>query len=219
MDVLLDYLYDGDQDRINRIKGILETRLGDGPRVKRGQAQLKNKIVEEIQRKIGEEAGIDSMTNENPVNTAIRNGYSAAADELLSERLGIAPGNTPKYNGGIDSRGAYGRYKHPTIKEGGNIAAFERKMSSPEDAISTIAHERLHSFQGETEPRSHGRYNKEVIDAYNDLRKDIGDYYKSYDEIADRYKTDVMYWGDTGEQESRMFQQYLENKGYADAAR
>ena len=218
MDVLLDYLYDGDQGRIDRTKLLLESRPGDGPRVNRSKKQLKNRIVEETQRKIDEENELYAKTHDNPINATIRKGYTAAADELLSERLGIAPGNTPKYNGAMDIRRAYGRYRHPNYGEGGNISVFEKKMNGPEDAISTVAHERLHSFQGETASRSNGRYNKEVIDAYNELRKDLGHHYKTYNEIKDRYKTDTSYWLNSGEQESRMFQQYLENKGYADSS-
>lgn len=153
-----------------------------------------------------------------PSDHAIRSGYTAAADEALSERLGIAPGNTPKYNGPMDTRRAYGRYSHPTYGPGGDLAIFERKMANPEDAVSTIAHERLHSFQGETEMRNSGRYNKEVIDAYKELQNDLKDHYKTWEETAKRYGNwRTGYWQRTGEQESRMLQNYLENKGYTKA--
>lgn len=73
----------------------------------------------------------------------------------------------------------------------------------------------MHSFQNETDNARPGRYDKEVTDAYKELRKDLGRFYKSHKEIRQRFKKDTDYWARSGEQESRMLQQYLENKGYA----
>ena len=154
----------------------------------------------------------------DPKKHSFRTGYTAAADEALSERLGIAPGNTPKYNGKMDVRGAYGRYQHPLYGAGGDVAVFERKMDSPEDAISSMAHERLHSFQNEANNEFNrvGRYSKEVQDAYNDLHKDLESFKKTPQETAKRYGRS-QYWQRDKEQEARMLQTYLENRGYANA--
>lgn len=144
----------------------------------------------------------------------IRTGRAGALDTVLSERLGIAPGNTVKVTNVTDSdrlsSGAAGRY----ARSERNIALSD--MNSPEGKVSTMAHERLHSFQNEARPESAGRYDPEVAEAYKQLQKDLGHYYKSNSEIKKRYKRDVDYWARSGEQESRMFQQYLENKGYTD---
>jgi hypothetical protein len=144
----------------------------------------------------------------------VRTGRAGALDTVLSERLGIAPGNTVKVTNVTDSdrlsSGALGRY----ARSERNIAVSD--MNSPEGKVSTMAHERLHSFQNEARPESAGRYDPEVAEAYKQLQKDLGHYYKSNSEIKKRYKRDVDYWASSGEQESRMFQQYLENKGYTD---
>ena len=181
------------------------------------------RMMDEMTQRLLDSSVIDSsnlreLRRYSPADHATRSGYTAAADEVLSERLGIAPGNTPKYNGRQDVRNAYGRYSHPALSAGGDLAIFERKMSSPEDAVSTMAHERLHSFQGEAESRNQARYNQEVIDAYNDLHNELKDHYKDWGETAERYGSKgTAYWQRTDEQEARMLQTYLENKGYARA--
>ena len=173
-----------------------------------------------VDAQTGEVMPLTSMNLErlDPKKHSFRTGYTAAADEAFSERLGIAPGNTPKYNGKMDVRGAYGRYQHPFYGAGGDVAVFERKMSSPEDAISSIAHERLHSFQNEAnnEFNRAGRYSKEVQDAYNDLHKDLESFKKTPQETAKRYGRS-QYWQKDKEQEARMLEVYLENRGYANA--
>lgn len=144
----------------------------------------------------------------------VRTGSPGALDTVLSERLGIAPGNTVKVTDVTKndhlSSGALGRY----ARSERNIALSD--INSPEGKVSTMAHERLHSFQNESRPESAGRYSPEVAEAYKQLQKDLGHYYKSNSEIKKRYGRNVDYWASSGEQESRMFQQYLENKGYTD---
>ena len=200
------------------------------------EAQLREEVEYRMAKDISKslrDISVDAQTGEvmpltdmnlerlDPKKHSFRTGYTAAADEALSERLGIAPGNTPKYNGKIDVRGAYGRYQHPLYGAGGDVAVFERKMGSPEDAISSIAHERLHSFQNEATNKANntGRYSKEVEDAFKDLRKDLEQHYKSWDETAKRYGggRGNTYWNSIKEQEARMLETYLQNKGYTDA--
>ena len=197
------------------------------------EAQLREEVEYKMAKDISKslrDISVDAQTGEvmpltsmnlerlDPKKHSFRTGYTAAADEALSERLGIAPGNTPKYNGKSDVRGAYGRYQHPLYGAGGDVAVFERKMDSPEDAISSIAHERLHSFQNEAnnEFNRAGRYSKEVQDAYNDLHKDLESFKKTPQETAKRYGRS-QYWQRDKEQEARMLETYLQNKGYTDA--
>lgn len=200
------------------------------------EAQLREEVEYKMAKDISKslkDIPVDAQTGEvmpltaknlerlDPKKHSFRTGYTAAADEAFSERLGIAPGNTPKYNGRIDVRGAYGRYSHPMYGVGGDLAIFERKIDNPEDAISSVAHERLHSFQNETTNSANnaGRYSKEVEDAFKDLRKDLEQHYKSWDETAKRYGggRGNVYWNSVKEQEARMLETYLQNKGYADA--
>ena len=147
----------------------------------------------------------------------IRTGYPGALDTALSERLDIAPGNTIKitdsqYDWTDDDfkRKNLGRYtrnaKDISVREG---------ISGIEGDISTMAHERLHSFQNEARPENAGRYSKEVTDAYNELSKDLKPYIKDDDSIAKIYgASDTNYYASPIEQESRMLQTYLDNKGY-----
>lgn len=216
---VIDYLYESEPARADNIKNNLLAERGLGRYEQRFRNRMKKSLYEAAQERIANDVGANGLaSSKNIADISIRQGYTAAADEALSERLGIAPGNTPKYNGAMDTRNAFGRYSHPSYREGGDLAVFERKMSSPEDAISTVAHERLHSFQGELEPRSKGRYDKEVLEAYEQLRRDLAPHYKSWDETAERYgHRGTGYWQSGDEQESRMLQNYLENKGYTDS--
>ena len=222
MGKVIDYLYQSEPAKADNIKNNLLSERGTGSSGKyeqRFRNRMKKDLYKAAQERIANDVGANGLTpSKNIADISIRRGYTAAADEALSERLGIAPGNTPKYNGAMDTRNAYGRYSHPSYREGGDLAVFERKMNDPEDAISTVAHERLHSFQGELEPRSKGRYDKEVLEAYEQLRNDLAPHYKSWDETAERYgHSGTAYWQSTDEQESRMLQNYLENKGYTDS--
>jgi hypothetical protein len=174
--------------------------------------------IEKIENRVPELTS--SLRRYSPSDLSVRKGLTAAADELYSERLGIAPGNTIKYNGPADVRNAYGRY----AKQSKNLSLTRSNVSDPEQAISTVAHERLHSFQNEADLNrgkygATNRYDKRVTDAFDELRKELqdSDIYKSFDEISDRYgRKDATYYASTGEQEARMLQQYLNNKGYTD---
>lgn len=130
-----------------------------------------------------------------------------AADIELSDRLGIAPGNTFMRDNAnpYDSYGSYSPYD-TTISIGNEAVG--------ENAIGTIGHERLHSFQTEA---LMNRYDKEVLDAYRDLSKDLDKYIKNDAEIAKLHAddpADLAYWGNKDEQQARMLQQYLENKRF-----
>lgn len=135
------------------------------------------------------------------------NSRTKAADIELSDRLGIAPGNTFMRDNAnpYDSYGSYSPYD-TTISIGDKAVG--------ENAIGTVGHERLHSFQTEA---LMNRYDKEVLDAYRDLSKDLDKYIKSDAEIAKLHAddpADLAYWGNKDEQQARMLQQYLENKKF-----
>lgn len=233
-DKLLDYVYGDDhnarvtfnRDLDEHIK--LNRKNGPALGIDADQAEqdarkaARVRLISEAMNK-AERAVIDDIVGEsdsddilfalqNFRNKGIRGGETAALDTILSERLGIAPGNTVKIDhAGTDDgikRNTLGRYS----RNARDIAIND--MNSREGKVSTVAHERLHSFQNESNPESAGRYSPEVAEAYKELQKDLGHYYKSNSEIKKRYKSDVDYWARSGEQESRMFQQYLENKGY-----
>jgi hypothetical protein len=158
----------------------------------------------------------DSISAINASNRTVRGGYTGALDSALSERLGIAPGNTFKKTGPYDRKGSYGRYEeYPSSPYKNNIMVDTR--SNNEDAINTMAHERLHSFQTEAKKLyDQDRYSPEVKDAYDELAKDLKDAkaYRTGKEIKERYGSDVAYWRHHDEQEARMLQQYLDAKGY-----
>jgi hypothetical protein len=148
-------------------------------------------------------------------NKTVRQGYTGALDSALSERLGIAPGNTYKQNGEFDTPGALGRYIGSESRPNFNNYMV-KEVPDIEEALNTAGHERLHSFQAES--RLDNRYSKEVADAYNGLASDLkkANAYKSDAEIKDRYKKGTEYWGDSDEQEARMLQQYLGARGFTD---
>lgn len=158
----------------------------------------------------------DSISVINASNRTVRGGYTGALDSVLSERLGIAPGNTFKKTGPYDSSSSYGRYEeYPFSPYKNNIMVDT--LPNNEDAVNTMAHERLHSFQTESKKLyDKGRYSPEVKDAYDELAKDLksAKAYRTGDEIKKRYGRDVAYWRHHDEQEARMLQQYLDGKGY-----
>jgi hypothetical protein len=205
--------------------GLAPRKSGSSFSEKMLRRAADEKLTKEFADKIGQIENrvpelVNSLRRYSPSDLSVRKGLTAAADELYSERLGIAPGNTIKYNGPADVRNAYGRY----AKQSKNLALTRSNVSDPEQAISTVAHERLHSFQNEADLNrgkygATNRYDKRVTDAFDELRKELqdSDIYKSFDEISDRYgRKDATYYASTGEQEARMLQQYLNNKGYTD---
>lgn len=140
------------------------------------------------------------------------NNAASEADAEFSDRLGIGRSNTIKRNN-IWSKdlNADGEYKPD------EYALAVDPLLNKENAVSTLAHERLHSFQFEA---PQGRYDKRVLDAYNELSKDLKPYIHDQATVDERYgkyykdNLDGKYWGSNTEQESRMMQQYLDNKGY-----
>lgn len=141
------------------------------------------------------------------------NNAASEADAEFSDRLGIGRSNTIKRNNiWSEDLNASGEYKPD------EYALAVDPLLNKENAVSTLAHERLHSFQFEA---PQGRYDKRVLDAYNELSKDLKPYLHDQATVDKRYgkyyskdNLDGKYWASNIEQESRMMQQYLDNKGY-----
>ena len=142
------------------------------------------------------------------------NNATSEADAEFSDRLGIGQSHTLKQDYVPYGREAAGQYLP------GEYTMAVQPYLNKENAVSTVAHERLHSFQEEAKPENSGRYNKEVIRAYNELSKDLEPFIHDEKTIRDKYKTigNTEYWGRPREQESRMMQQYLDNKGFTKKA-
>ena len=166
--------------------------------------------------KISSEIYGDNLSALTAGNRTLRGGYTGALDSVLSERLGIAPGNTYKKTGTYDTGGSYGRYQEYTFNPNKNNIMVRTALDN-EDAVNTMAHERLHSFQTEAKKLyDRDRYSPEVKDAYDELAKDLKNAkaYRTGNEIKNRYGGNVAYWRHHDEQEARMLQQYLDAKGY-----
>jgi hypothetical protein len=167
--------------------------------------------------KISDEIYGNNLSALSAGNRTLRGGYTGALDSVLSERLGIAPGNTYKKTGTYDTGGSLGRFQEFTNNPYKNNIMVEPALNN-EDAINTMAHERLHSFQTEAKKLyDQDRYSPEVKNAYDELAKDLkrAKAYKSGKEIRNRYYgRNMAYWRHHDEQEARMLQQYLDAKGY-----
>ena len=189
------------QEFIGQVKRIVDSPFyGDN---------VKEQILENSRKALIKR--LKTRVNKAADATTKRGGYAGAADAALSERLGIAPGNTNKRTAAYDDKSSAGRYR-----TGARELAVKEQFD-PENAVSTVAHERLHSFQAESKPEILGRYSDEVKQAYNELSRDLKQFRHTQREIAKRYGYKTKYWSTPDEQEARMFQQYLQNKGYADA--
>lgn len=125
-------------------------------------------------------------------------------DAELSDRLGIGRSNTP-FNDTFHG-GGMGNYAEGTI-------SADPMWATGEDGISTVAHERLHSFQNEANAWN---YDDQVKAAYNKLHEDLQPFIHDRETIAQRFKEPgkIDYWAKPTEQEARMFQNYLDAKNY-----
>lgn len=140
-------------------------------------------------------------------NKRQNNSRTYELDKELSDRLGIGRSNTLKRDNAnpYDSYGSYDATSG-VISVGNNAKG--------ENGVSTIAHERLHSLQNENDI---GRFDSRVLDAYKELSDSLKGFLKSDEELKEIYNSDVTnigYWGNKEEQEARMLQQYLKNKGF-----
>ena len=133
-------------------------------------------------------------------------GRTGRLDAELSDRLGIGRSNTPKLDRLNNIYGgAAGDYSSGAI-------GVSPTWTSGDDGVSTVAHERLHSFQNEARGWD---YDEAVRQAYNELHDDLAPFIHDRDTIVERYGTGKAdYWAEPNEQEARMFQNYLDAKNY-----
>lgn len=125
-------------------------------------------------------------------------------DREYSERLGIGRSHTPMSDNAVagDAQGVY---------FAGGIGV-KPELAQGETGVSTIAHERLHSWQN----ARRGQWDDRVIDAIDDLRGELKDFYHTKDQIKKYRKSgeSLEYYANKDEQEARMLQSYLDNEGY-----
>jgi hypothetical protein len=139
--------------------------------------------------------------------------FTKAADAELSDRLGIGRSNTLMMDNISGTEDAYGVYNPMNS----TISLNTSNLGEGDARTNVAGHERLHSFQTESKMN---RYDPEVISAYKDLRKELraAKAFKNKQEIKDYWGESVDYFKNNDEQEARMFQQYLEKKGFTDKA-
>lgn len=208
MEELFDVYYAGAPQR----RASMEAKIQQVRNSNYYSPELKDTIIEGTRKNFVK--NVKTTINKASEATNSRNGFTGAADAAFSERLGIAPGNTNKRQLRHDSeKTTYGRYR-PDAKE----ISITESFSNPEDAISTMAHERLHSFQHEADQGA-GRYAEDVKNAYKDLQKDLQPLLHSRGRIRKDHARNLDYYESRIEQESRMLQDYLDQKGYTDSKR
>lgn len=208
---LIDYLYGAAEDEDMR-KTMVSNDIGI---YTEPDALSENSLSKIAKARIRDSIAGEGVNAIAAGNRTVRQGYTGSLDTILSERLGIAPGNTYKKNGAYDVPNSAGRHESSPSRPGiNNIMVAE--TPNVEKAVSTVGHERLHSFQAES--RTPNRYSQEVNDAYNELAKDLkaAKAYRTGQEIKDWWGENVSYFRNHDEQEARMFQQYLEKKGYTE---
>lgn len=139
-------------------------------------------------------------------------GRAGYLDAELSDRLGIGLSNTPLSDdlNNYTSRDAAGDYFAT------GIGLKPSEMLRGERELSTMAHERLHSFQNTA-----GDYAPEVGQAYNELHEALAPYKLNKKQIKDYHGKlghgDPEYYLNDHEQEARMWQEYLDRAGYTKA--
>lgn len=139
-------------------------------------------------------------------------GRAGYLDAELSDRLGIGLSNTPLSDdlNNYTSRDAAGDYFAT------GIGLKPSEILRGERELSTMAHERLHSFQNTA-----GDYAPEVGQAYNELHEALAPYKLNKKQIKDYHGKlghgDPEYYLNDHEQEARMWQEYLDRAGYTNA--
>lgn len=133
-------------------------------------------------------------------------GRTAGLDREYSDRLGISRSTTPMSDRLVSPQsGAQGDYSEYSI-------GTDPLWATGESGVSTVAHERMHSWQKEG---SSYNYPEEFKEAFNELESKILPLRHNKEEISKYWggrKTD--YYFDTNEQEARMLQDYLEYKNF-----
>ena len=195
---------------------IIDDMVKDGSTTykKYAESAAGNKYLRGIR-----EAKLPDMDSESLVSYLANNkrklsdGSTKSADAELSDRLGIGRSNTFMMDNIAGAEDAYGVYNPASS----TMSLNTNTLRDGDDKISVAGHERLHSFQTESKMN---RYDPEVINAYKDLRKELraSKAFKNKQEIKDYWGESVDYYRNNDEQEARMLQQYLENRGFAGKA-
>lgn len=186
------------KDVVGTAKSVADREFADA--LKSEGSELPNEFMS--YRNVGKRgyAKVDNFYIGNKGNTG-------KLDAEFSKRLGISPSTTPmadRLNGRGGANGDYWGF-------GIGLPAYK----SGDRGISTLGHERLHSFQHNSK-----YYHPEVNKAMEELNKDFTPFFKSRDEIVKRYGTrSYKYWSKKTEQQARAFQDYLERKGYTNSSR
>jgi hypothetical protein len=208
LDDILDAYYSGNPAKRAEAQNWFDEvneRYRDYPNMREAiMRKNKDKFAKTLKKNINKAAEAPSQ----------RGGKAGALDTILSERLGIAPGNTNKRQAKFDLGGnTVGRYRG-----GAREIAVGDNIKNPENLLSTMAHERLHSFQNEAKATS-GRYDNEVNAAYRELQKELMPNLHPMRQIRKDHFSNYGYFSEPIEQEARMLQDYLEAKGYTNSGK
>ena len=193
-------------------RGLIGDMVNDGSTTYRefAASAARNARLNKLRQGDYKDMDVDAFTRYLANHRSqLSDNVSKSIDKELSDRLGIGRSNTFMRDNQVpfDASGVYVPAE----------TALSIKTDVPEEeAVSTLAHERMHSFQNESKIK---RYDKRVTDAYDELSKELDKHLRSRDEIAKTYKTDIDYWLDKNEQQSRMLQSYLENAGFTKTGR
>lgn len=195
------------------------------------QQVLYNTLTDAIDDQLSEEASMKGgeLVKEflNGRNGVLRNkfagpeyfyfgpeGRAGYLDAEFSDRLGIGRSNTPH----SDDLNNYVAKDAAGDFFAGGIGVKPGPLRRGEDEVSTIAHERLHSFQSTAKG-----YDKGVQDAYSQLHEELAPYKLNKKQIKDYHgklhgRSSLDYYLNDHEQEARMLQEYLDRAGYTKVA-
>lgn len=189
----------------NALKDALDDEMAIDLQTKGGRA-----AADFLKARSGAVRGVMSSPEDFYFGNEGRAGY---LDAELSDRLGIGRSNTPLSDDLNDyiSKDAAGDYFAT------GIGLKPSELLRGENELSTLAHERLHSFQ-----HTAGEYDPGVKQAYDELHDALAPYKMNEDQMKAYLEgngkladADTLgYYVNDREQEARMFQEFLERAGY-----
>lgn len=189
----------------NALKDALDDEMAIDLQVKGGRA-----AADFLKARSGAVRGVMSSPEDFYFGNQGRAGY---LDAELSDRLGIGRSNTPLSDDLNDyiSKDVAGDYFAT------GIGLKPSELLRGENELSTLAHERLHSFQ-----HTAGEYDPGVKQAYDELHDALAPYKMNEDQMKAYLEgngkladADTLgYYVNDREQEARMFQEFLERAGY-----
>lgn len=189
----------------NALKDALDDEMAIDLQTKGGRA-----AADFLKARSGAVRGVMSSPEDFYFGNEGRAGY---LDAELSDRLGIGRSNTPLSDDLNDyiSKDTAGDYFAT------GIGLKPSELLRGENELSTLAHERLHSFQ-----HTAGEYDPGVKQAYDELHDALAPYKMNEDQMKAYLEgngkladADTLgYYVNDREQEARMFQEFLERAGY-----